>query len=287
MSGALATAAAAVAVAAAAAALAASGQAPPAPAQAPPEPAERAVVWAVGDGGDGSRAARRMAARIARDRPDRFLYLGDVYPAGTASDFRRNYEPTYGRLKSITEATPGNHDWPNRNAGYLPYWRRARGRPQPFWYSFRLGGWQILNLNSEARHGPGSQQLRWLRGRLREPGNCRIAFAHRPRYAARGLHGDAPDMDAIWRTLRGRARIVLGGHEHSLQRIRRRDGMTQYVVGAGGSILYPMGRDPRLGFGRAKLTGALRIVLQPGEATLEFRSAGGALLDRSRATCDP
>jgi acid phosphatase type 7 len=260
------------------------------PAQAPPEPqrpAERAVVWAVGDGGDGSLAARRMAARIARDRPDRFLYLGDVYDTGTAAEFRSNYEPSYGRLKRITEATSGNHDWANRRTGYLPYWRRARGRPQPYWYSFRLGGWQILNLNSEAPHSAGSPQLRWLRGRVRAPGTCRLAFAHRSRFAARGLNGDSPDMAPIWDTLRGHARIVLGAHEHSLQRFRRRDGMTEFVAGAGGAILYSLGRDRRLAFGRAKVTGALRIVLEPGEATLEFRTSSGALLDRSRATCRP
>jgi hypothetical protein len=258
------------------------------PAQAPPEPerpAERAVVWAVGDGGDGTLAARRMAARIARDRPDRFLYLGDVYDSGTAAEFRRNYEPGYGRLKRITEPTSGNHDWPNRHTGYLPYWRQAKGRRQPYWYSFRLGGWQLLNLNSEAPHGAGSPQLRWLSRRLREPGTCRLAFAHRPRFAARGIHGDSLDMAPIWNTLRGHARIVLGAHEHSLQRFRRRDGMTQYVAGAGGSILYSMARDPRLAFGRAKVTGALRMVLEPGRATLEFRTTSGALLDRSRATC--
>jgi Calcineurin-like phosphoesterase len=272
---------------AAAAALAGAAQAPAQQPPAPDPPAERAVVWAVGDGGDGSRAARRMAARIARDRPDRFLYLGDVYDTGTAEEFRRNYDPGYGRLKRITEPTPGNHEWGNRRTGYLPYWRRAKGRPQPYWYSFRLAGWRILNLNSEASHGRGSPQLRWLRARMREPGTCRLAFAHRPRFAGRGLHGDSPDMAAIWNTLRGHARIVLGGHEHSLQRLRRRDGMTQYVAGAGGSILYPLGRDSRLAFGRARVTGALRIVLEPGRATLEFRTSSGALLDRSRAGCRP
>jgi calcineurin-like phosphoesterase family protein len=264
------------------AAIAAPAQAPP-----PPSPAERAVVWAVGDGGDGSRGARRMAARIARDRPDRFFYLGDVYQAGTASDFRRNYEPSYGRLKRITEPTPGNHDWTNRNSGYLPYWRRAKGRPQPWWYSFRLGGWQILNLNSEAPHHAGSEQLRWLRGRLREPGNCRVAIMHRPRFAARGLHGDQTDMAPIWNALRGHARIVISGHEHSLQRLHRRDGMTQYVAGAGGEILYGMRPDRRLAFGRRGVTGALRMVLEPGSAALEFRSVGGGTLDSSRARCRP
>lgn len=271
------------AIATAAVALAGPAQAPPVPEQ----PAEPAVVWAVGDGGDGSLAARRMAARIARDRPDRFLYLGDVYDSGTAADFRSNYEPSYGRLKRITEPTSGNHDWANRRTGYLPYWRRAKGRPQPYWYSFRLGGWQILNLNSEAPHSAGSPQLRWLRERIRAPGTCRLAFAHRSRFAARGLHGDSPDMAAIWDTLRGHARVVLGAHEHSLQRFRRRDGMTEYVAGAGGAILYSLGRDRRLAFRRAKVTGALRIVLEPGEATLEFRNSSGALLDRSRAACRP
>ena len=273
---------AAIAAAAALAGSAGPAQAPP----APEPPVERAVVWAVGDGGDGSLAARRMAARIARDRPDRFLYLGDVYETGTAADFRRNYEPSYGRLKGITSPTPGNHEWGNRRTGYLPYWRRAKGRPQPYWYSFRLAGWQILSLNSEAPHSAGSEQLRWLRGRIRAPGTCRMAYAHRSRFAARGLQGDSPDMAPIWNALRGHARVVLGAHEHSLQRFRRREGMTEYVVGAGGAILYSLGRDPRLAFARAKVTGALRIVLEPGRATLEFRNSSGALLDRSSVTCE-
>jgi hypothetical protein len=65
----------------------------------------------VGDGGDGDRSARSLAASIAEAGADRFLYLGDVYPHGTASDFARNYAPVYGDLDPITEPTPGNHDW--------------------------------------------------------------------------------------------------------------------------------------------------------------------------------
>ena len=253
------------------------------PAQAP---SDSAVVWATGDGADGSRAARSMASRIAADRPDRFLYLGDVYPNGTAADFSRNYATTYGRLARITEPTPGNHEWGNRNSGYRPYWRRAKGRAQRDWYSFRLGGWELLNLNSQAPHGTSSAQLRWLRARLRAaPGTCRLAFFHRPRYVARGIHGDAPDIAPLWNALRGRARLVLGGHEHSLQRLRRRDGLTQLVAGTGGAVHYRLARDPRLAWGRAGTTGALRIALEPGSARIEFRSSSGRVLDRSRATC--
>src|SRR5262245_46774038 len=139
----------------------------------PPAQSERAVVWAVGDGADGTTAARGLARRIAADHPDRFLYLGDVYPSGTASDFARNYGPVYGDLAPITEPTPGNHEWANRGTGYNPYWQRVRGRPIRPWYSFKLAGWEILSLNSEAPHEPGSQQLRWLSRQLAEPGTCR------------------------------------------------------------------------------------------------------------------
>ena len=258
------------------------GSAQAATAQPSPEPA---LVWAVGDGADGSRAARVLAARIAGERPARFLYLGDVYPSGTATDFRRRYQPVYGRLDSIAAPTPGNHDWGNRRSGYHPYWRRAKGRAQPAWYAFRLAGWEILSLNSQAPHGQGSEQLRWLRARLSAPGTCRLAFWHRPRYSAGTVHGDQLDLAPFWNALRGHARLVVNGHEHNLQRFRRRDGLTQYVAGAGGRVRYGLRRDSRLAFGRSDRTGALRIQLEPERALLEFRSAGGALLDSSRATC--
>ncbi len=124
------------------------------------QPEARAVVWAVGDGADGSPVARRMARRIERDDPDAVLYLGDVYPSGSAADYARNYDPIYGALAPITWPTAGNHEWANRAAGYLPYWRRY-GRAKP-WYRFALGGWELIDLNSQEPHGAGSRQLRWL-----------------------------------------------------------------------------------------------------------------------------
>jgi acid phosphatase type 7 len=245
---------------------------------------EPVVVWAVGDGADGSTIARRLARRIERDRPDAFLYLGDVYPGGTAEDFARNYRPVYGRLAGITWPTPGNHEWWSREEGYLRYWR-PHGRAKP-WYRFSLGGWELLSLNSEAPHGAGSPQLRWL-GRVVDSaeGTCRLAFWHRPRFSADSVHGDAPDVAPLWNALRGRARLVLNGHGHVLMRYRRRDGLTEYVAAAGGRILYSLRSDRRLAFGRSHVTGALRLTLTPGKATLEFRAMDGELLDRSRATC--
>jgi hypothetical protein len=249
-----------------------------------PEPS--AVVWAVGDGADGTAPARRLARRIERDDPDAVLYLGDVYPSGSAADYARNYEPIYGDLAAITWPTMGNHEWGNRATGYLPYWRRY-GRARP-WYRLELAGWELLNLNSQEPHERGSPQLRWLERVLAEQATtCRLAFWHRPRFSAGTVHDDARDIAPLWRALSGHARLVLNGHEHALMRYRRRAGLTEYVSGAGGSVRYALHADSRLAFGRSDRTGALRMVLTPGGARLEFRDLSGAVLDRSRATCRP
>src|SRR4051794_34524832 len=157
---------------------------------------KRAVIWAVGDGADGSKPARGVARMIARHRVDRFLYLGDVYEYGTAQDFTNHYDPVYGRLKRVTAPTIGNHEWGARATGYNPYWRAVWGTTPPKWYAFSAAGWQILSLNSEAAHTAGSPQLDWLHRRLTKTpqfGNCRIAFWHRPRFSA-GTHGDQRDL---------------------------------------------------------------------------------------------
>jgi hypothetical protein len=257
----------------------------PPPAKPGQSAASRVVVWAVGDGADGSDVARRLAGRIHADRPDRFLYLGDVYPNGTARDFRRHYAPVYGRLAEITSPTPGNHEWANRGAGYQPYWRGVTRRAQSYWYSLSLAGWEIVSLSSEAPHDAASPQLRWLRKRLEGPGTCRLAFWHRPRYSAGTVHGDAPDTEPFWRALRGHVRLVVNGHDHLLQRLRRRAGITEFVSGAGGDVLYGRHRDSRLAFARSGVTAGLRIVLEPGRARLKFISVDGEVLDTSEVRC--
>ena len=86
----------------------------------------------------------------------------------------------------------------------------------------------------------------------------------------------------------GRAQIVLTGHDHNLQRHRPQRGLAQYVVGAGGRGRYRLHRgNPTLAWGRDNVDGALRMVLRPGQALLEFRAPNGRLLDRSRASCSP
>jgi hypothetical protein len=243
------------------------------------------VVWAVGDGAAAGSGAPGVVARIARGRIDRFLYLGDVYETGTAEEFSRYYAPTFGRFAKITSPTPGNHEWAQRRTGYDAYWRHVTGRTPRLYYALRAGGWQLLSLNSEAPHAAGSPQARWLQRTVRAPGDCRIAFWHRPRYSAGVVHGDAPDVEPLWAALRGHARIVLTGHEHDMQRFAPRDGITEFVSGAGGHGHYALRRRADLAFGDAADYGALRLVLRPGRADWAFVAAGGRTLRSGTIRC--
>ena len=159
------------------------------------------------------------------------------------------------------------------------------GRPPPAYYAFDVAGWQLLSLNSEAPHGAGSAQVRWLRAQVRAPGTCRLAFWHAPRFNA-GRHGDEPGVAPLWDALRGRAAIVVSGHDHNMQRFAPIDAITQYVSGAGGpQALRRCGADRRLAFGNDRDFGALRIELRRGARGPAFVSADGRILDVHTLRC--
>lgn len=250
-----------------------------------PTPGKSATLWAVGDGADGSAAARRVAGLIRSSRPSRLLYLGDVYESGSASDFQRNYGTVYGGLKRATAPTPGNHDWPSHREGYDPYWRSLTGKRPPDHYSFRLAGWQVLSLNSEGPLDDRSAHQQWLHRQLSTPGNCRIAFWHRPRFSA-GKHGDQSDVEPIWSAMKGKVRLVLNGHDHNMQQLRPRHGVTELISGAGGRSHYQLrADDPRLAWSNDRDFGALRLHLTRGRARYAFVATDGRVLHRGSVGC--
>ena len=259
----------------------------PAESPAPVDSKRPATVWAVGDGADGGPEAKQVADLINRAKPDRFLYLGDVYDDGTPEEFNTNYHPAYGSFDKIAAPTPGNHDWPEHDAGYDPYWRKANPQiPQNrHYYRFRVGGWQVLSLNSESGLEAGSPQMRWLKVQVRKPGTCRIAFWHRP-FLNAGKHGDQEDVGSLWRTVRGRAALVVNGHDHNMQQFKPKDGIVELISGAGGHDPYDVnGGDPRLVWSRDNTPGALRLDLRPGVARFRFVSPDKGTLQRGTVHC--
>lgn len=221
-------------------------------------------VWAVGDVGEG--ALGEPTSELVASLPMRYLiYLGDVYPDGTAADFTDNYAPTFGQFDQRAVPTMGNHEYPNRAIGFDPYWGSARGSAPPRYFAFKASGWQFIVLNSEMATGVGSAQHTWLKNLIantRSRGNCRIAITHRPRYSG-GSHGDNTSIEPLWSLLANKARVWLSGHDHNMQRFSANRGIAQFVSGAGGRSHYPLD-DPsgaNLVFSNATDDGALRLTL--------------------------
>jgi hypothetical protein len=260
------------------------------------------VVWAVGNGADASGRGSAVARLVAKGRPQRFLYLGGVFPRGSLNDFVRGYAPAFGRFAAFTAPTPGRPEWRDRGLGYEPYWtavsrsadkpalkkfakQASKGRP-PTYFSFDVGGWDILSLNSEARHDSRSPQVRWLRDRVKKKGSCRLAFWYRPRYSA-GPGPDATDVDPFWDALKGRAVLVLNAGNRNMQRIRRR-GITQLVAGAGGVPLQKAPNRRKLAtFTSDTRYGAVRLDLRPNSVRFTFVAVDGRTLDTGTLPCRP
>jgi len=241
-----------------------------------------AQVWAVGDADPPGSA--RVAGRIRRADPDRILYLGDVYPTGTADDFDRWAKPWRNLIRKMAP-TPGNHEWLNVREGYDPFWREIRGEAPPSYYAFKAGGWEILSLNSEPEDWRPA--VNWLNEQTRSGGNCRIGFWHRPRYTA-GHHegGERRSPTEFWEALEGRARIVANGHDHNSQRMRPRDGIVEFIAGAGGRRIYDVDEsDRRLAFSNDTDFTALRLDLSPGRARWRFVATSGKVLDAGTLRC--
>ena len=252
-------------------------------------PASATTVWAVGDGAVPGREDDELAARVEAAGIDRLLYLGDVYERGSARDFQANYGSSWGRFKSITSPTPGNHEWEHRAVGYDPYWGSRVRTFGGHWYSFDVGDWHFVSLNSENNLGSDSPQLRWLRDDLsRRSGNCTVAFFHRSRYSAGG-HPDARATETLWRALAGRSLIALSGHSHNYQRFHPNRGIRQFVVGTGGRRpLDPVDRhDKRLAASDSRSLGALRLVFDGLSVSYAQVALDGRVVDQGSLQCDP
>jgi hypothetical protein len=251
------------------------------------------VVVAAGDIAEAGGHHQLTSDRVLELDPDRVLLLGDnQYGSGTLAEYRTLYGPTWGRFKARTRPVPGNHEYEiPRAAGYFAYFGRLARPKGRSYYSFDLGGWHLVALNSSIDHGPGSAQVRWLRADLVATAKrCILAYWHFPRFSSGAHQGNWGSLDTMWNDLyEARAEVVLSGHEHSYERFARqtpwakasRQGIRQFVVGTGGADL--------LGFAAAipnsqvrlgGVHGVLELVLHPASYQWRFVSEDGAVLDR-------
>ena len=245
---------------------------------------------------------RATSDLLARGGYDAVLTLGDnQYERGELADYEAVYDRSWGRVKAITHPTPGNHEYMSGAGGYFRYFGAAAGDAASGWYSFDLGSWHVIALNSNcAQVGgcwDGSPQERWLRNDLaRHAGaKCTLAFWHEPRFSS-GAHGDNVAYTELWRALyEAGADVVLAGHDHDYERFAPQApsgvldtgrGIREFVVGTGGSHLRPFGAIREWSEVRdATSVGILELRLRRDGYDWRFRPAVGSFTDAGSGPC--
>ena len=259
--------------------------------------------------GDISRCTNdndEATARLLDEVVGTVFTLGDnVYPNGTHAEFMNCYEPTWGRHKDRTYPSPGSHDYRSSGAaGYYAYFGSAaspldsdctdhcRG-----YYSYDLGAWHIVVLNSEIEMRAGSTQEQWLREDLAENrSTCTLAYWHTPRFSS-GRHGNSRRVRALWEALYDHgADVVLNGHDHLYERFAPQSptgqsepmrGIRQFTVGTGGTGLYSYTTIQPNSEVRDNTTwGVLKLTLHPTSYDWEFIPIEGqTFTDAGSADC--
>jgi hypothetical protein len=249
------------------------------------------VVFALGDGADGSAISRDLAAYVKSQNPDRFFYLGDVYETGTAAEFTHNYEPLYGSMSGITDPVIGNHEYGNRSTGYYAYWmnKRAWTQEQAKHRSYvdAASGWQIIAYSSETDM---VAEGNWVGGEVaKHAGTCRIVMAHKGRHVvADTAHGDNTSQESVWSRISNRTAINLVGHNHIYGRLTPIEGVTVIVSGAGGHGLRSLGpQHHTVAAAKTGVATATRLVLRRGAADFRQVDKNGTVYDSGTITCTP
>jgi hypothetical protein len=274
----------------------------PAPLSRPPE--NSAVLVGAGDIADctdlsGAEATAKLLEKI----PGTVMAVGDLaYPDGNPENFAC-YDKTWGRVKNRTRPAPGNHEFHSAGATYyFQYFGAAAGESNKGYYSYELGAWHIVVLNSECVEAGGcdaaSPQGKWLREDLAaHPVACTLAYFHKPLFSSGGKHGDDLTIRPLWDALyAANADIIVSGHDHDYERFAPQTpdaqpdparGIREFVAGTGGKNHRPFGaQNANSEIRDAEAFGVLKLTLLPGSYTWQFvPEAGKTFTDSGQGAC--
>jgi hypothetical protein len=263
-------------------------------------PAGTAVLVGAGDIADCDSQGDEATADLLDAIGGTVFTAGDnAYGAGTATDFARCYDPTWGRHKRRTRPSPGNHDYGTESAAaYYEYFGARAGPAGRGYYSYDLGDWHIISLNSNVDIRAGSPQERWLRTDLAATTKrCILAYWHHPRFSSSDNHGSQEQTHPLWQALYDHAAdIVISGHDHVYERFAPQSpagtadpdhGIRQFVVGTGGKSHHGFGAPLRNSEVRDNTSyGVLKLTLGPGSYSWAFLPAvGNAFSDSGTGAC--
>lgn len=267
------------------------------------------------NGGNGTAlvcAQKRTSNLIQGSGASTVLTLGDTqYNSAFMSEFLGSYDPTWGRFKSITRPVAGNHDYQNSTVkarDYFAYFGAAAGDPAKGYYSYDVGSWHVIALNSgtcgpgpfpphDSRCDAGGAQERWLRADLAaHPVACVLAYWHHPLFTS-GPSGNITAVRPLYQALYDhRADVVLNGHGHMYERFALQNpqgaadpsrGIREFVVGTGGKNLETVKQvQPNSEVRNSSTFGVMKLTLAEGSYTWQFvPEAGKSFTDSGTTSC--
>ena len=260
--------------------------------------ATTAVMVGAGDIADCAKTSDSLTANLLDTIPGTVFTAGDnAYPEGSTTDLANCYGPTWGRQKARTRPAPGNHDYSQPGAApYFAYFGAAAGDPSKGYYSYDLGDWHVVALNSMIAHWAGSPQEQWLRADLASSTKrCTFAYFHHPLYTS-GMLADT-SVRALWQALYDfGAEIVVSGHDHDYERFAPQTprgvadpltGIREFIAGTGGAGLFTLGTPLPNSEVRNDVTfGVLKLTLSSGGYAWRFIPvAGKTFTDAGSGTC--
>lgn len=265
----------------------------------PPPPGDPVIVGA-GDIAACSSTGDEATAALLDGIEGTVYTTGDnVYENGTATEFANCYDPSWGRHKARTRPSPGNHDYNTVGAtGYFGYFGAQAGPSGVGYFSYDLGDWHLVSLNSEIAHGVGSTQEQWLRADLAASTKpCTVAYWHKPRFTSGANHSPDTSMTPLWQALYDfNADLVLAGHNHQYERFAPMNaagnldtarGLREIVVGTGGRSHYQFATiQPNSEVRSTGTFGVLKLTLHANSYDWQFvPEAGKTFTDTGTASC--
>lgn len=276
---------------------------------AKPAPEKTYVLVGAGDiasckDPEGAQATAKLIEQI----PGTVFAAGDLaYESGSDAEFKNCYDATWGKFKERTKPALGNHEYIEPTASaYFRYWGAQAGPEGKGYYSFDLGAWHVVVLNTNCYAkilggcGTDSPQETWLKEDLAaHPTSCIVAYGHHALFSS-GVsrkHAVHPELKQLWEDLyAAHADLVLAGHEHSYERFAPQNpdgqadnerGIREIVVGTGGRDHGPLGfATANSELRNTDTFGVLRLTLTRERYTWEFiPEEGKDFRDSGSAAC--
>jgi acid phosphatase type 7 len=265
----------------------------------PPPPSGDPVLVGAGDIATSGSGDSATAALVNGISGTVFTTGDNVYDNGTTSEFNSYYQPTWGAFKARTRPAPGNHDYNTSGAtGYYGYFGSQAGPSGQGYYSYNLGNWHIVSLNSNISMTASSAQVTWLRDDLAANTRpCTLAYWHHPLFTSGANHAPSASTRPLYQALYDAdADVVVWGHNHQYERFGPMNpngvadsarGLRSFVAGMGGADHYGFGTiQPNSQARNSDTFGVLKFTLHSTSYDWQFvPQSGKTYADSGTGAC--